>query len=97
MNGPQVDEAEQLRREALVRVGNGLRDHYADVLNEDIPNITYATRTAATYWRMLPRQRRFVSFCSELRASMKERRDWLSALSNVLLRAKNLSTRRSSC
>ena len=38
MNGPQVDEAKKLRREALVRVGDGLRDHYDDVLKEDIPN-----------------------------------------------------------
>jgi hypothetical protein len=38
MDGSQTDEAEKLRREALVRVGDGLRDHYGDVLNEDIPN-----------------------------------------------------------
>jgi hypothetical protein len=38
MNGPQADEAEKLRREALARVGDGLRDHYGNVLNEDIPN-----------------------------------------------------------
>ena len=37
MNGPQANEAEELRREALIAVGNGLRDHYGDVLNEDIP------------------------------------------------------------
>jgi hypothetical protein len=38
MNGPQADEAEKLRREALARVGDGLRDRYGDVLNEDIPD-----------------------------------------------------------
>jgi hypothetical protein len=38
MNGPQVDEAKKLRREALVRVGDGLRDLYRDVLKEDIPD-----------------------------------------------------------
>jgi hypothetical protein len=38
MDGSQADEAEKLRREALVRVGDGLRDHYGGVLNEDIPN-----------------------------------------------------------
>jgi hypothetical protein len=38
MNGPQADEAEKLLREALVRVGDGLRDHYGDVLKEDIPD-----------------------------------------------------------
>jgi hypothetical protein len=38
MNGPKVDEAEKLRREALIRVGDGLRDRYGNVLNEDIPN-----------------------------------------------------------
>jgi hypothetical protein len=38
MNGPQVDEAKKLRREALVRVGDGLRDHYDDILKKDIPN-----------------------------------------------------------
>jgi len=38
MNGPQVDEAKKLRREALIRVGDGLRDHYGDVLKEDMPN-----------------------------------------------------------
>ena len=36
MDGPQADEAEKLRREALVRVGDGLRDLYRDVLKEDI-------------------------------------------------------------
>jgi len=38
MNGPKVDEAEKLRRVALIRVGDGLRDRYGNVLNEDIPN-----------------------------------------------------------
>jgi Anti-sigma factor NepR len=38
MNGLQADEIEKLRREALIKVGNGLRDHYGDVLKEDIPN-----------------------------------------------------------
>jgi len=38
MNGPKVDEAERLRREALIRVGDSLRDHYGDVLKEDMPN-----------------------------------------------------------
>jgi hypothetical protein len=39
MNGLQADEAEKLRREALIRVGDGLRDHYyGDVLKEVIPN-----------------------------------------------------------
>ena len=38
MNGSEADEAEKLRREALARVGDGLRDHYGNVLNEDIPN-----------------------------------------------------------
>jgi len=38
MDGPQADEAEKLRREALVRVGDGLRDLYLDVLKEDIPD-----------------------------------------------------------
>ena len=37
MNGPQTRDAEKLRREALIAVGNGLRDHYGDVLKEDIP------------------------------------------------------------
>jgi hypothetical protein len=38
MDGPQADEAEKLRREALVRVGDGLRDLYRDVLKEGIPD-----------------------------------------------------------
>jgi len=38
MNGPKVNEAEKLRRVALIRVGDGLRDRYGNVLNEDIPN-----------------------------------------------------------
>jgi len=38
MNGPRADEAEKLRGEALVRVGDGLRGHYGNVLKEDIPN-----------------------------------------------------------
>jgi hypothetical protein len=38
MNGPKFDEAEKLRREALIRMGDGLRDHYDDVLKEDMPN-----------------------------------------------------------
>ena len=37
MNGPQAHDAEKLRREALIAVGNGLRDHYGDVLKDDIP------------------------------------------------------------
>jgi hypothetical protein len=37
MDGPQADEAEELRRAALIAVGNGLRDHYGDVLKEEIP------------------------------------------------------------
>ena len=37
MDGPQAGEAEKLRRAALIAVGNGLRDHYGDVLKEDIP------------------------------------------------------------
>ena len=38
MNGLQADEAEKLRRDALIRVGDGLRDHYGDVLKEVISN-----------------------------------------------------------
>jgi Anti-sigma factor NepR len=38
MNGPKFDEAEKLRREAFIRMGDGLRDHYDDVLKEDMPN-----------------------------------------------------------
>ena len=38
MNGPNVNEAEKLRREVLIRVGDGLRDHYGHVLKEDMPN-----------------------------------------------------------
>ena len=38
MNGPKVNEAEKLRRVALIRVGDVLRDRYGNVLNEDIPN-----------------------------------------------------------
>ena len=38
MDGSQADEAEKLRREALVLVGDGLRDLYRDVLKEDIPD-----------------------------------------------------------
>jgi hypothetical protein len=38
MNGPQADETEKLRREALIGVGDGLRDRHGDVLKEDIPN-----------------------------------------------------------
>jgi hypothetical protein len=38
MNGLQADEAEKLQREALIKVGKGLRDHYDDVLTEAIPN-----------------------------------------------------------
>jgi hypothetical protein len=37
MNGPKVNEAEKLRREALIRVGDGLRDHYGHVLKGDVP------------------------------------------------------------
>ena len=37
MNGPQTRDAEKLRREALIAVGNGLRDRYGGVLKEDIP------------------------------------------------------------
>jgi len=37
MKGSQADKAEKLQREALIAVGNGLRDHYGDVLKEDIP------------------------------------------------------------
>jgi hypothetical protein len=37
MNGPQGHDAGKLRREALIAVGNGLRDYYRDVLKEDIP------------------------------------------------------------
>jgi hypothetical protein len=38
MNGSQADETEKLRREALIGVGDSLRDRYGDVLKEDIPN-----------------------------------------------------------
>ena len=38
MNGPQADETEKLRREALIGVGDCLRDRHGDVLKEDIPN-----------------------------------------------------------
>ena len=38
MNGPRADEAQKFRREALVRVGDGLRDLYRDVLKEGIPD-----------------------------------------------------------
>jgi Anti-sigma factor NepR len=38
MNGLQTDETKKLRREALIQVGNGLREHYSDVLKEAIPN-----------------------------------------------------------
>ena len=38
MNGLQADEAEKLRREALINVGKGLRDYYGDGLKEVIPN-----------------------------------------------------------
>jgi len=38
MNGLQADEAEKLRREALIRVGDSLRDHYGGLLKEDIPD-----------------------------------------------------------
>jgi len=37
MNGSQADDGEKLRREALIAVGDGLRDHYGDVLKEDMP------------------------------------------------------------
>jgi len=30
--------AEKLRREALMQIGNGLREYYSDVLKEAIPN-----------------------------------------------------------
>ena len=48
MNGPQADETEKLRREALIAVGNGLRDHYGDVLKEDIPK-----RLTDLLWRLV--------------------------------------------
>ena len=35
MNG---NGAEKLRREALMQIGNGLREYYSDVLKEAIPN-----------------------------------------------------------
>jgi len=38
MDGRQADEAEKLRREALIKVGKGLRDYYGDGLKEVIPN-----------------------------------------------------------
>jgi len=38
MSGLQPDEAEKLRREALIKAGKGLRDHYGDILKEVIPN-----------------------------------------------------------
>ena len=38
MNGLQVEEAEKLRREALIWVGDRLRDHYSDLLKEALPN-----------------------------------------------------------
>ena len=34
MDGRQFDEAEKLRREALIQVGKGLREHYGDVSKE---------------------------------------------------------------
>jgi hypothetical protein len=38
MNVEQADEAEELRRVTLKRVGGGLRDYYGDVSKEAIPN-----------------------------------------------------------
>jgi Anti-sigma factor NepR len=38
MNGLEANEAEKLQREALIKVGEGLRDHYGEVLKEVIPN-----------------------------------------------------------
>jgi hypothetical protein len=38
MNGLQAEEPEELRREALMKVGQGLGDHYGDVFKEIIPN-----------------------------------------------------------
>jgi Anti-sigma factor NepR len=38
MNDLQDDEAEKLRREALIRVGNRLRDYYSHVMNEGMPS-----------------------------------------------------------
>jgi hypothetical protein len=38
MNGLLSDQAEKLRRGVLIQVGDGLREHYGDVLKEAIPN-----------------------------------------------------------
>jgi hypothetical protein len=38
MNGRQYDEAEKLRGEVLIQVGDSLRDHYGDILKEDLPS-----------------------------------------------------------
>ena len=38
MNGLQINEPAKLRREILMRVGNGLGIYYGDVLKETIPD-----------------------------------------------------------
>ena len=38
MSGLHTNEAAKLRREILMRVGNGLGIHYGDVLKEPIPD-----------------------------------------------------------
>jgi hypothetical protein len=38
MNDLQDDEAEVLRRQALILIGNCLRDYCGDVMKEGIPN-----------------------------------------------------------
>ena len=38
MKGLRTDEAANLRREALTRVGSGLGEYYGDVLKEVIPD-----------------------------------------------------------
>jgi hypothetical protein len=38
MNGLQTNEPAKLRREMLIRVGNGLGIYYGDVLKEAIPD-----------------------------------------------------------
>ena len=38
MNGLQDDEAEKLRRDGLIRVGNSLRDYYGHVIREGVPD-----------------------------------------------------------
>ena len=38
INGLQTNEAAKLRREILMRVGNGLGIYYGDVLKEAIPD-----------------------------------------------------------